>query len=129
MDRPCISLEKYQNITGYIDQSKLVKNLLMANTFYTDDIYMPKDDSNIDTWITFPNINTYIKENDIDTILSFDYALIYSEYGVWLGMTYTGSVDNTISKLAELLFGIDLTDEELQKLKTNNTETEYMVVR
>lgn len=129
MDKPCVSIEKYQNIAGYIDQSKLIKNLLEKSFFDMDNIHMPEDSSEIDTWITFPNIETYIKTDDIDKIISSGYAVIHSEYGVWLGTTYTGSVDGTISKLAEILFDIDLTDEELQKLKTNNTETEYMVVR
>lgn len=129
MDRPCVSLEKYQNISGYIDQSKLIKNQLKTNGFNSDDIHIPEDNSDIDNWITFPNIETYIKEDSLDKIISSGYAVIHSEYGVWLGTTYTGSVDGTISKLAEILFDIDLTDEELQKFKTNNTDTEYMVVR
>lgn len=129
MDSNFISIERFRNIAGYINQTGLVNLLLANNSFSEDDIHMPEDSSVIDTWLTFSDIDTYIREDGIEKITNAEYAVIHSEYGVWLGMTYASGVDNTISKLAELLFEIDLTDEELQKLKTNDKVVEYRVFR
>lgn len=124
--RSYISLVTYQAICAYIEQNNLIEILYNKDIVNHDDMYLPYYDdeetandnpyADFDTWITFSGIEKIV---DFDILIEKGVPHINSEYGLWIGLSDTNSMDDFVKRVIEIIYDHELTDDELSALKNN----------
>jgi predicted transcriptional regulator len=120
-----ISPTTYAAITNYIEQNNLIERLYAKNILDSDTVYLPYYDdedaednqyADFDTWITFSDIERVV---DFDILTTKWVPHINSEFGVWIGVSDTNSMDDFVKRVIEMIYDYDITDTEIESLKNN----------
>lgn len=121
-----ISPSIYHAISNYIEQNTIIEAFYSRDIISQADMYLPYYDNeedasdnkyaDFDTWITFSQIERVI---DFDILIEKWVPHINSEYGLWIGISDTSSMDDFIKRVIEIIYDYEISDAELENLKNN----------
>jgi hypothetical protein len=115
----------YVAICNYVAQNELIDTLYNKGFIHDDDMYLPyyddedADDNqygDFDTWITFSEIEKIV---DLDLLIEKWVPHTHNPFGIWIGVSDTSSIDNFTKRVIEMIYDHEITDEELNALKSN----------
>ncbi len=121
-----ISPTIYHAIQNYIEQNSIVEAFYSRDIINQADMYLPYYDDEEDTsdnqyadfdiWITFSQIERVI---DFDVLTEKWVPHINSEYGIWIGVSDTSSMDDFVKRVIEIIYDYEINEVELENLKNN----------
>lgn len=121
-----ISPSIYLAISNYIEQNTIVEAFYSRDIISQADMYLPYYDdeedvsdnqyADFDIWITFSQIEKVV---DFDVLTEKWVPHINSEYGLWIGVSDTTSMDNFVKRVIEIVYDYEISDAELENLKNN----------
>lgn len=120
-----ISPTIYHAIQNYIEQNSIVEAFYSRDIINQADMYLPYYDeedasdnqyADFDIWITFSQIERVI---DFDVLTEKWVPHINSEYGIWIGVSDTSSMDDFVKRVIEIIYDYEINEVELENLKNN----------
>lgn len=121
-----ISPTIYHAIQNYIEQNSIVEAFYSRDIISQADMYLPYYDdeedasdnqyADFDIWITFSQIERVI---DFDVLTEKWVPHINSEYGIWIGVSDTSSMDDFVKRVIEIIYDYEINEVELENLKNN----------
>ncbi len=120
-----ISPSIYLAISNYIEQNAIVEAFYSRDIISQADMYLPYYDdedasdnqyADFDIWITFSQIEKVV---DFDVLTEKWVPHINSEYGLWIGVNDTTSMDDFVKRVIEIVYDYEISDAELENLKNN----------
>lgn len=120
-----ISPTIYHAIQNYIEQNSIVEAFYSRDIINQADMYLPYYDeedasdnqyTDFDIWITFSQIERVI---DFDVLTEKWVPHINSEYGIWIEVSDTSSMDDFVKRVIEIIYDYEINEVELENLKNN----------